>query len=517
MTEAASRIVAFMDMGTNSVRLMIVRISPNQTYTILSRQKEMIRLGSGEFDDGELKEDAMARAVLVSRNFVSMAHSFQADEIVAVATSATRDARNQRDFLKRLRSEAHLDVQVISGQEEARLIYLGVSRGIQITERSLFMDIGGGSTELVVGDGKGYEMLSSLKLGAIRLTDLFLSDRERPVTARMYQAMQDHVRGAVIRPLEKVRALAPRKAYGSSGTIQNLAEIACQALYAGDAQRRELLKTKDLKQVVEMLCASALKERARIPGMNPRRADIIVGGAVILSTILTDLGLSEIRVSNRELRDGLLMDYLYRSEHPLMDAFSVREHSVLRLARRCQYDERHAATVARLALDLFDGAKAIGLHKQGPSKRELLYYAALLHDVGSFLSYANHHRGGYFFIRNADLLGFTQGELALMAVVVFFHRKMIPSRKIPEFAELDERGQETARPQAIFLRMAESLDRSHAALVQGVSLCRVDKRTVMLTLRSPHDCQLEHWGVQNHCEAFEKVFGVRLVIQHGQA
>ena len=508
MTEPGSRTVAFMDMGTNSVRLMIVRVSPNQTYTILSRQKEMIRLGAGEFDDGELKEEAMARAVLVCKHFVSMAHSFQTDEIMAVATSATRDARNQRDFLKRLKTEARLDVQVISGQEEARLVYLGVSSGIHITECSLFMDIGGGSTELVVGGGKGYEMLSSVKLGAIRLTDLFLRDQKGPVTARMYQAMRDYVRGAAIRPLEKIRGHEPRKVYGSSGTIQNLAEIACQTLYGGDTERRVLLKNKDLKQVIEMLCASPLKERARLPGMNPRRADIIVGGAVILDTILAELKMPEIHISNRELRDGLLMDYLHRSEHPLMDALSIREHSVLRLARRCQYDERHGATVARLALELFDSAKAIGL-----GKRELLYYAALLHDVGTFLSYANHHRGGHYFIRNADLLGFTQGELALMAVVVFFHRKMIPSRKIPEFAELDERSQETARPQAIFLRMAESLDRSHAGLVQGACLRLKDKRTVVLALRSPHDCQLERWGVQSHCEAFEKVFGARLLIE----
>jgi len=514
MTEAGSRTVAFMDMGTNSVRLMIVRVGPNQTYTILSRQKEMIRLGAGEFDDGALKDEAVARAVLVCKNFVSMAHSFKADEIVAVATSATRDARNQRAFLERLKTEARLDVQVISGQEEARLIYLGVSSGIHITERSLFMDIGGGSTELVVGDGKGCEMLSSVKLGAIRLTDLFLRNQKGPVTARMYQAMQDHVRGAAIRPLEKIRSHEPRKAYGSSGTIQNLAEIACQTIYGGEPECRVLLKAKDLKQVVETLCSLPLKDRVRLPGMNPRRADIIVGGAVILDTILAELKMPEIHISNRELRDGLLMDYLHRSEHALMDALSIRERSVVRLARRCQYDERHAAAVARLALELFDSAKAIGLHKQGRGKRELLYYAALLHDVGTFLSYANHHRNGYYFIRNADLLGFTLGELALMAVVVFFHRKMIPSRKVPEFAELDERGQETARPQAIFLRMAESLDRSHAGLVQGACLRLKDKHTVVLSLRSPHDCQLERWGVQSHCEAFEKVFGTRLLIEH---
>lgn len=502
-----------MDMGTNSVRLMLVRISPSHTYTILSRQKETIRLGAGEFGRNMLQEDSMERAVLVCKQFVAMAHSFQADEIVAVATSATRDARNQREFLARLKSEAHLDLQVISGREEARLIYLGVSSGAYITEPTLFIDIGGGSTEFAVGDERGHNGLFSLKLGAIRLTTIFLNGHEGPVTARKYQEIQDYIRNVGVRAMQRIHDLDPRVAYGSSGTIQSLAEIACQAIHGGDPAYQEVLKVKDLKQVVGMLCTLPLKDRARVPGMNPKRYDIIVGGAVILDTVMSELGLAEIRVSSRELRDGLLIDYLSRIEHPLMDESSVRQRSILKLGRRCQYDERHAATVARLALQLFDSARAIGLHRQGHGKRALLYYAAQLHDIGAFLSYAHHNRNGHFLIRNADLLGFTQGELALMAATVFFHRKAVPSRKTPEFDELDQLSQETLKPQAVFLRLAESLDRSHSALVEQAVFRLVDKRTVALEIRSPHDCHLELWGVQYHAEVFEKIFGKRLIIE----
>jgi exopolyphosphatase/guanosine-5'-triphosphate,3'-diphosphate pyrophosphatase len=508
------KVVAFMDMGTNSVRLMIVRISPNHTYTILSRQKEMIRLGAGEFDKGFLLDESMDRGIQVCKNFTAMAHSFNADDIVAVATSATRDAQNQKEFLSRLKKEAGLDIRVISGTEEARLIYLGVSSGTYITEKSLFIDIGGGSTELIVGNEKGYQYLDSLKLGAIRLTMLFLGDQDGPVSSKRYSGLQEYIRNSSIRTFQRLREFRPERSFGSSGTIQNLAEISCQTLYGGDPEKRKVLRLKDLKQVMEHLCSLPLKERQRVPGINPTRADIIIGGAVILDTILSDLKISEIQVSSRELRDGLLADYLYRNDHPLMDELSVRQRSVLKLGRRCSFDERHAQTVARLALELFDSARAIGLHKQGQGKRELLFYAAQLHDVGTFLSYDKHHASSAYLIRHADLLGFGQDELAIMAATAYFHRKAMPSKKHPEFAVLDERSQEIVRPQSIFLRIAESLDRSHAGLVESARFFNKDKDNVFLEIKSSKDCQLELWGVQNHCEAFEKVFDKALVIVH---
>jgi exopolyphosphatase/guanosine-5'-triphosphate,3'-diphosphate pyrophosphatase len=506
------KVVAFMDMGTNSVRLMIVRISPNHTYTILSRQKEMIRLGAGEFDKGFLLEESMDRAIQVCRNFTAMARSFAADDIVAVATSATRDAQNQKEFLVRLKKESGLNIRVISGTEEARLIYLGVSSGTNITGKALFIDIGGGSTELIVGDGKGYQYLDSLKLGAIRLTMLYLGDQDGPVSSKRYGSIQEYVRHSSIRTFQRLREFSPELSFGSSGTIQNLAEISSQTIHDGDPEKRKVLRLKDLKQVIEHLCALPLKERQRVPGINPNRADIIIGGAVILDTILSDMKIPEIQVSTRELRDGLLADYLYRNDHPLMDELSVRQRSVLKLGRRCGFDERHAGTVARLALELFDSAREIGLHKQGPGKRELLFYSAQLHDVGSFVSYDKHHASSAFLIRNADLLGFSQDELAVMAATAFFHRKTTPSRKHPEMAALDERSQEIVRAQCIFLRIAESLDRSHSGLVMNARFVSRGRDSVLLEVSCAKDCQLELWGVQNHLEAFEKVFNRKLVI-----
>jgi len=517
MDSGQGKVIAFMDMGTNSMRLMIVRIDPDHTYTILSRQKEMIRLGEGEFEHGYILEESMDRAVAVCKRFKDMASSFKADEIVSVATSATRDANNQKEFLARIRQEAGLDIHVVSGTEEARLVYLGVSRGTSVRERSLFIDIGGGSTELIVGDAKRYEYLDSVKMGAIRLSMLLLYDTSAPISTTSYLMLQDYVRNKSIRSFQWIRSLNLNSAYGSSGTVQNLAEICCQTLHGGNPEKRETLALADLKQIVALLCSLPLEERKLVPGINPSRADIITGGAAILDTILTDLDIRELKVSNRELRDGLLVDYLSRTDrHTVSDESSVRQTSVLKLGRRSDFDEAHARTVARLGLELFDSARGLGLHGQSRWERELFFYAALLHDVGRVLSYTNHHANSAWFIRHADLLGFSQEELSIMAATAFYHRKELPGDKFPDFLSLSERAKGTVRGQFIFLRIAESLDRSHAGNVESARFLNGKRGDFVLEVCSSKDCQLELWGIEKHCEAFEAVYGRPLAIAHVQ-
>jgi exopolyphosphatase / guanosine-5'-triphosphate,3'-diphosphate pyrophosphatase len=510
------RVVAFMDMGTNSVRLMIARFEKGRSYTELSRQKEMIRLGEGQFDDNRIKPGAMERAVAVCRNFVNMAKTFGAGEIVAVATSAARDASNQKEFLELLKYEAGIEMNVVSGKEEARLIYLGVSRGDKINNRTLFIDIGGGSTEVIVGDNTGYSYLDSMKLGAIRLSMKFTEDIEGPVSMKQYAMICEHVKSTSIRPVQAIRAFGIKEALGSSGTAQSLAEISRQVLYKGDESRKSLLRLKDLKQVSKLLCSLPLKERRNVPGMNPKRADILIAGAAILETILSETGIPELRISTRELRDGLLIDYLDREYGQEIEQESIRMNSVLSLGRKCGFDERHAMTVARLCLEMFDTAREIWLHRQGIGRRELLHYSALLHDIGAFLSYSNHHANSSYFIRNAELLGFNQKEILVMAADVFFHRRGSLVRKSQETSGLDERSIETIKVHSILLRIAESLDRSHAGLITHARFKMGEKNMVILELGCDKGCDLETWGAQNHRDAFFKVFGKKLIIIHSE-
>lgn len=516
------RVVAFMDIGTNSVRLLLVRLNQNLSYTILSDQKEIVRLGEGEFVDQRLQPEAIERAVLVCSHFAEMARAYGVEEIIAVATSATREAANGAEFIRRLKREAQLDVRTISGKEEARLIFLGVSSGVHISEQqALFIDIGGGSTEVILGSQHTYSHLDSLKLGAIRLTSLFFLPNETgPVNGARYELIQQYVRNAAVRTVQQVGNEPVDIAFGSSGTIENLAEIAALRFLNRKRQRDDVLTHKQLKEVIELLCTLPLDERRKVNGINPSRADIIIAGAAIIDTLMEELRLKELHISERGLRDGLLIDYISRSEHAnLLEGDTVRERSVFQLGRACGFDEPHARHVASLALDLFDSAREARLHRFGERESELLYYSALLHDIGTFLSYSNHQAHTYYLIRNSDLLGFDQTEVAILATAGLYHRKALPrKKKHPQFAALDKRAQKIVRLFALLLRISESLDRSHSGVVchawfRSVKDHSRKAKAVVLEVQAERECQLELWGVQEHRTAVEKVFGRKLQVK----
>lgn len=510
-----ARVVAFLDIGTNSVRLYVVKISPNLSWTVLTRQKQVVRLGEGEFgDDSVIQPAAMDRAVRVCHRFHDLARAHGATEFVAVATSAIREAVNRGEILDRLRAEADLEVHPISGKEEARLTYLGVASGMEVGEgKTLFIDIGGGSTEMVVGDRERHHLLESLKMGAIRMTALFFSDHDEPIPRTTYARARRFVRNDMVRALQEVKGFRVEQAIGSSGTIMNLAEIADRQEGRKEGDQSGRLTYAALRAVVRDLCNLPLAERKKVPGINPERADIIVGGAVILETLMAELDLPEIRVSSRGLQDGLLTGYLSRlEEFRAVREMGVRERSVLQLGRSCSIDEAHAVTTQSLALDLFDSARKIGLHPYGERERELLAHAAYLHDIGKFISYANHHSHSYYIVRNADLLGFDDTEIAVMAHVVRYHRKKFPGGKSQAFGELDPTSGKVARTLAFFLRVAESLDRTHLGLVRNPGFLLSRDGDVILRLRPAGDCQLELWALEPHRKAFASLFDRDLVV-----
>jgi exopolyphosphatase/guanosine-5'-triphosphate,3'-diphosphate pyrophosphatase len=507
------RVVAFIDIGTNSIRLLVVRLNPNHSYTILTRQKQQVRLGDGEFEDEEILPQAVERAVIVCKSLTDLARSFNVEEFVAVATSAMREAENQQEILHRLRQEASLDIRVISGQEEARLIYLGVASGLHLEgKQAFFIDIGGGSTEIAVGTERDYQLLESFKLGAIRLSNQYLPPSETgPISPERYKKIQQHVKNIIIRSVKKIRKLSPDCAIASSGTAMNLAEIAQKALHLNGGPEI-ILTHRDLKKVVNILCSLTLEQRRKIPGINPERADIIVPGAAILDTFMQELSLDTITVTGRGLQDGLLVDYLSRmDEFPLLGELSPRQRSVLQLGRSCGINEAHARTVTALVLSMFDSAKDQKLHQFGHAERELLEFATFLHDIGSFISYTNHQAHSYYIIKNSELLGFDQHEVTFMANLAKYHRKKSPRKKDPDILDLDPHERDALRMLATFIRLGESLDRSHAALIQHVRFTSLENDVVHLEVVARGDCQLEIWGIESEKKAFEKVFGKKII------
>ena len=513
--DGETRRVAFMDIGTNSIRLLIVRVNPNHSTNVLIQLKQTVRLGEGEFDDRILQPEAVDRAVSVTQQFASLIRSHGADDVIAVATAATREARNQRQFVERLQEAAQLDVRVVSGQEEARLIYLGVASGFHLEDKqAFFIDIGGGSTEVILGTQHTYGYLNSLRLGAIRLAAQFPAGGHGVMSPRAYGRVVHFVRRHAVHTLREVGSHNIDLAVGSSGTIENLADVAMRRHASRRLQRDDELTAANLRETVRMLGAMPLKERRRVPGLNPERADIVMGGAAILEAFMEALELPAIRVSERGLREGLLIDYLMRRGHaPALQDLSVRRRSVLELGRTCHFEEPHALTTARLALMLFDSAKAAELHAFGAWERELLEYAALLHRIGAFLTYNNYQAHTYYLIRNANLLGFDQTEIAIIASTALFHRKALPQRGDPEFAGLERQAQKVVRVLSLLLRLAESLDRSHAGKVQSAEFRPKAHSRVVLFIHAAQDCQIEVWALKKHTASFRKVFGRRLEIE----
>jgi exopolyphosphatase / guanosine-5'-triphosphate,3'-diphosphate pyrophosphatase len=507
-----SRVVGFVDLGTNAIRLLVVRMNPNFSYTIVSQEKEVIRLGEEEFKDHILKPEAIERAIFVCGKFLELAKTYGAIEMIAVGTSAIREAKNQTEFLQKLYSETGLRVNVITGEEEARLICLGVSSGIDIgEEKVVFVDLDGGSTEICIGNQFDCFYVASLKLGAIRLTAQFIGEGwTRPIDFNTYLQIKKYAASKMRAAKVKVQEHGVRLAWGSSGTIINLAEIA-NKLFKKNGNGGLTLSRKNLKKLAPILCSLSLEERKKMPAINPDRADILVAGSAILESVMEELGLEEIKISHRELRDGLLVDYLSNFEgfRELQKA-PMRNRSVLHLGRSCNFDEKHSESVTSLALQLFDSAKQIGLHHLGENERELLKYSSTLHDVGDFLSFNNHHLHSHYIICNAELLGFDPHEIQIMANIARFHRKKLPSKKAMKATGMDEKIRECVAILSTFLRFAEKLDRSHSGLVRKAEFIREDKDQILLEFYSDSDCSFEEWSVIQNKQAFYEAFGKQL-------
>lgn len=512
----SERLVGFLDLGTNSVRLLVVRFQMGGAYSVVYQEKETIRLGEGEFrSGGRLQPAAMRRAGLVCARFVEVARSQGATEIVAVATSATREAANRSQFTRYLLRRTGVDVHVISGPEEARLIYLGVVSGLSLDgQTGLFIDIGGGSTEFIIGTQNEHLFLDSVPIGAIRVAQRFFSSADDgPVPPAKYARIRRYVSTNMVRTFQSLQRKKYDLAIASSGTAMNLAEVAMRKHEKRGLRRGDVISRAQIRDVVQMLCGMSLEERRKVQGLNPERADIIVAGAAILETIVTELDLSGLLISDRGLREGLPVDYLTQQAVASPDQFSFRERSVFELGRRCGFDEPHARQVARLAWQLFDSGRDMGLHKFGEHERELLEHAALLHDVGTFVSY-NHHRGhSYYLIMNAELLGFHQRELAIVANLALYHHKAYPRPRHPEFGALDKPARQIVRQLCVLLRIAESLDRSHMGAVREARLVPVDRKTVALEIVPASDCHLEIWELSKHEQIFQTVFERDFVVK----
>ncbi|MCY4121340.1 MAG: Ppx/GppA phosphatase family protein, partial [Acidobacteria bacterium] len=399
--------IAAIDIGTNSVHMIVVQVRADHSFEIVDREKEMVRLGAGGLGGRALTELTMRSALQALTKFKRLAESHDVDEVVAAATSAVREAENGRDFLATIRQRTGIQVRVISGTEEARLIHRAAVYGVDVSDgAALVLDIGGGSVELTLGRGSQVRVAQSLKLGVIRLTERFV--HSDPITRADERRLASYITEVLFPVTEKIRTRGFARVVGTSGTILSLGALAVgEGRGVGsDALRNRRVSLKQLRRVRKELTALDLAGRIGIPGLDPRRADLAVAGSVLICTMLRLLGARELTLCDLALREGLALDYIHRNRAHIAKVEQypdVRRRSVIELAERCNYSEPHARQVMRMALSLFDQTSAI--HGLATREREWLEYAALLHDIGVHISYSRHHKHSYYLIKNGDLRG----------------------------------------------------------------------------------------------------------------
>jgi exopolyphosphatase/guanosine-5'-triphosphate,3'-diphosphate pyrophosphatase len=482
---------------------------------VIDREKEMVRLGAGGLDGRALTPEAMHAALQVLSKFRRLAESHRVDETVAVATSAVREAENGGEFLKSITAETGIRARVISGTEEARLIHLAAVYGVGMPGESVVaVDIGGGSVEITRGAGASVDQGRSFKVGVIRLTERFV--KSDPISPRDTRKLVRHVESEAGEYLAELAEAGFDRVVGTSGTILSIGTVAAAALQnhasVGPLRNRRI-SAKQLRRVRKTLTTLDLEKRLRVPGLDPRRADLAVAGVLLLDTILRRLGAAEITLSDLSLREGLVLDYIarHRKEIAQADRYpDVRRRSVIELGERCSYWPEHSSQVARLALSLFEHTR--GIHALTDKEREWLEYAGLLHDVGVHISYEGHHKHSYYLIKNGDLRGFEPDEIEMIALIARYHRRATPKRRHAVLHGLSAKRRRTVRTLSAILRLAESLDRSHSQTITELEM-HDRKDDALLRVRTAGDAELELWAASRQAAPFEQLIGKPLHVE----
>ena len=499
--------IAAIDIGTNSIHMIVVKVRPDLSFEIIDREKDMVRLGAGGLDGRSLTPSAVAGALQTLAKFKRLAESHKVDEIVAAATSATREADNGGDFIAEVDRLTGIRIRVISGTEEARLIHLAAGYGVDIgASTAVVIDIGGGSVEVTLGTATELALGKSFKVGVIRLTERFI--KSDPLTGRDERRLVKHLNREMGGYLDQVASRGFDRVIGTSGTILSLGALASGDGGGGTEElRNRRVPVKSLHRLRKRLTGLPLEGRLGVPGLDPRRADLSVAGSVLLDTILRRLGADELTLCDLALREGLILDYVRRNGARIRKAErypDVRRRSVIELAERCGYWPEHAQQVARLALAIFDQTRSV--HGLTDRERDWLEVGALLHDIGVHISYERHHRHSYYLIKNGDLRGFDPKEIEIIALIARYHRQATPKKSHEGFAGLGRATRRAVKALAAMLRLAEGLDRSHSQVLAGIDLYpRGDD--YLARLRAGGDAELELWAAHRHAAPLEAVLG----------
>jgi exopolyphosphatase / guanosine-5'-triphosphate,3'-diphosphate pyrophosphatase len=513
-----SEIIAAIDVGTNSFHMVIASVSARGVLQIHARAKETVRLGQASGDIKKIHSDAAKRGMQTLKQFAIEAQGHGA-RIRAVATSAVREAANREEFVDLVQRETGIEIEVVSGIEEGRLIYVGALHALPIVaKRVLVIDIGGGSTESVIGFQGETSFIHSAKLGHIRLTRRFFPTGTSSPEA--VEECRNAIRGDWSPVFQTLIAYGFEEAIGTSGTIMSIATMAMErkgrrvpeSLNGMKVSRADLLET-----IEEIIKARTAAKRAELPGMDPKRGDVIIGGALILEQAIIGLNIQELTISGYALREGIVFDTVQKERditefHHLSH---LRYQSVDHLCEVYRVRRSHAEHVKNLCLQMFDDLKP--LHGLGDTDREILEAAALLHDVGYHIAADQHHKHSEYIIRNSPMPGFTNDESRLIACVARYHRKSHPKKKHESFAQLHDDEQQRVRVLAGILRIAEGLDRRQQQIVRTIRATETDHRIDITIVANETIPDIEVWGAERRKGLMEETFGRAVRFQSHQS
>ena len=508
---AAGARIAAIDVGSNSIRLVVAEVLPSGGYRVLDEERENTRLAAALSKTGRLDPKAADATVNVLRNFLSIANGYSAGQIRAIGTSALRDAEDGPEFCDRVRKELKLSIDVISAAEEARLAFLSVARAFDISGREVAVaDIGGGSTEIVLASSGLIDQIYDTKLGAVRVAE------ECGVTGRSSEKQVAQLRDFVDHALKKQVGkppFVPDMLFGTGGTFTALAAmIMARQGQAGQPMWGFRVTRAAIRHLVADLAQMPLERRSKVTGLNPNRADIIVAGLAVVERIMRHLRVNVVQVHTRGVRDGLLLTMIQQAHSAVARTRRActavpaeeRRAAVEEFARNAGVDLQHARQVARLAGSLWEQLAAPLSLK--PEDRELIESAALVANVGYLINFEGHHKHSYHLILNSELPGFERRQLQLLASVARYHRGSPPKRKHAEFIALPPDDQRRVSALAAILRLALALDRTHQQHVANVRT-RVTPRRVQITVDSHGDAEVDLWAAERKVELFQKVFG----------
>ena len=495
---------AAIDIGSNSIRMEAAEVKPGLPPRILASDREVTRLGESVFRTGSVSEDAIAGTCVVLARMAEFYRKAEVAGVRAVATSAIRDARNQRAFIERASAALGAPVEIISGREEARLIHLGVeSSWPQEGRNTLIIDIGGGSAEIIAAEHGHLAESFSKPLGAVRLRENFL--RSDPPTAQQLHQMHEYIQQKLEGAVTRLASTKWDRAVATSATAAAVAGVIARVPRSErDAIDRLRLATSQVRKLYEKLSELGLSARRKVTGIGPRRAEIIVPGMAVLLEFLDDFQLEAIYYSRAGVRDGIIADLAARNvgaELSRMSREQRREAELL--GKRYGVALDHARKVAEIASLLFTALEP--LHELPPASGRLLEAAAYLHDVGHYVSDASHHKHSWYVVANSDLAGFTERERMLIAAICRYHRRSLPSADHAAFQSLTAEEQRTMMLLFPLLRLADNLDRSHDQRIRGVE-CKLRNGQVCLEVHAKGDIDLEQWAAERAATAFEQVY-----------